>query len=165
MQISISVDPKNQDEVKHAQAILGYAAQDNTKASGAGDEKEERSEISIADIKKKRGRKSKAEKEAEETAEEESEETESEESEEDANPDDESESAEETEEEFSEEDEVEEAEEGLSESELTKLKGALKAYSAKHDKKKAIGILKKFAERSDLVKAADLPKLMKLLKV
>lgn len=55
--------------------------------------------------------------------------------------------------------------EALSETDLAMLRDALKNYSQKVNKKKAVEILKGFAERSDLVKPADLPKLMKLLKV
>jgi len=134
-------------------------ARRNPKAKAAEEEAEETSTISIADIKAKRGKgKKKAEpEEVEEEAEEEIEEAEVEEAEE--------EESEEAEEESFEEEETEEDEDKLSDADLTKLKGALKAYSAKHDKKKAVAVLKKFAERSDLVKPADLPKLLKLLKV
>jgi len=116
----------------------------------AEEDAEETSEIDIAEIKAKRGRKAKkAEPEEEE-------ELESDDAPEEDEADDE--------EEFDEEEEAEE-EETLSESDLTKLKGALKAYSAKHDKTKAVAVLNKFAKRSDLVKPADLSKLLKALKV
>ncbi len=119
---------------------------------------EEKSAISIEDIKNKRGKgKTKpvdeddAEDEVEADDEDDADDEEEEENEDDA--DDE------------EEEENEEEEETLSEKELKKLKAALGAYSKEISKSKAVAILKKFAERSDLVKPADLAKLLKLLKV
>lgn len=134
------------------------AAKRNPKANAAKDasDEEETSTISIAEIKKQRGKRGKkaAEPEPEEEDMEELEEVEVE-------ADDESE-----EEDFSEESEEEEADEDtLSDEQLSQLKAALKAHSSKHgDKKKTVAILNKFAKRSDLVKPADLPKLLGLLK-
>jgi len=120
---------------------------------------EETSAISMADIKAKRAKKGKKAK-AEEPEDEELSDDDAPEDDEEVDADDESE---ETEEDFDEEETEED--EGISESDLSKLKGALKAFSAKKDRKQAVAILNKFAERSDLVKPADLPKLLKALKV
>lgn len=115
---------------------------------------EERSHISIADIKAARGKGKKGAAAAAET---------------EVDPNDETEVEEEeieTETETEVEEEEIEEEETISEGDLAKVKGALKAYSAKHgDKKKAIAVLHKFAERSDLVKPSDVAKLLKALKV
>lgn len=140
------------------------AAKRNPKANASKDasDEEETSTISIAEIKKQRGKRGKkaAEPEPEEEDTEELEELEELE-EDEVEADDESER-----EDFSDEGEEEEADEDtLSDEQLSKLKAALKAHSSKHgDKKKTVAILNKFAKRSDLVKPADLPKLMKLLK-
>jgi hypothetical protein len=124
---------------------------------------EERSEITVGDLKKpKRGRPPKVKADADEMADLDEEDTE--ESDDDENDAGESDEEEESEDEAEEESEDEEAE-GLSEKELTKLKSALKAYSAKHGKEKAVKHLHKFAKVSQDVKPADLPKLLKLLKV
>jgi hypothetical protein len=52
----------------------------------------------------------------------------------------------------------------ISPEDLVKLKKALRAYSAKHSKEKAVKVLKKYAEASQDVKAEDFTKLMKELK-
>jgi uncharacterized protein with von Willebrand factor type A (vWA) domain len=120
----------------------------------------ERSPLSVSDLKPgKRGRPAKVK--PEETEEEE---TEIEDEEDDAGESDEDEESEDETEEES-EDEEEESEEGLSEKDLVKLKGALKAYSAKHGKEKAVKLLNKYAKTSQEVKPSDLAKLLKLLKV
>ncbi len=116
------------------------------------DGEEEKSHIDMAEIKAKRAKKSKA-KVSEDDADDEAD---AEESEDESETDDEGENFDDAE---------DDEEEKLSEEDLTKLKKALKAYSNKNDKKKTVAVLKKFAERSDLVKPADLGKLLKLLKV
>lgn len=69
-------------------------------------------------------------------------------------------------EDFSEEIEDAVEEDKLSDEELEKLKKALSAHSKKNGSKQAtIKILMKYAKKSDDVKPADLPKLLKELKV
>ncbi len=98
---------------------------------------------------KKRGRKAKNE-----IAEDDAEEVEEDvEEDEDAEEDDE------------EEDEDAEDDDVVGPEDLVKLKKALRAYSEKNSKAKAVKILNKFANASQDVKAADFGKLMKLLKV
>ncbi len=130
----------------HCEGTAKEIAEQLKAAASVYETGEEKSAVSIADIKAARGKgkKGKTEEVEEELLEEE-----------------------ELEEEELEEEELEEVEEAeaISEKDLAKLKAALKAYSDKHDKKKAIGILKKFAEKSDLVKPSDLPKVLKALKV
>lgn len=53
----------------------------------------------------------------------------------------------------------------LSESDLGKLKDALRKYSTKRGKDNAVKILRKFGKTSQDVKKTDLPKILKLLKV
>ncbi len=131
------------------------------------EEVEEKSAISVADLKeKKRGRppgsKNKAAAKVE-AVEDDEEELDDEEEDDAESIEDEAEEDDETEEES--EDAEEDEDEGLSETDLSKLKAALKAYSAKNGKEKAVKILNKFAKASQDVKPADLPKVLKLLKV
>ncbi len=104
--------------------------------------------ITLEGVKEKRGTKGKNTKAAEEL--EEVEETEEEETTEDG---------------FDEEETEEEESDVISEAEVEKLKVALKAYSAKNGKDKAVKMLHKYAKKSTEVKKADLPKLIKALKV
>jgi hypothetical protein len=136
---------------------------------GKGHEAEEKDVISASKLKeeseapKKRGRKPKAAKAVEEDDEEETEEDADEETEEDA--DEEESDDEETEEDDEEESDDEDEGGTVTGSDLSKLKVALKVYSGKHGKDKTVKVLQKFAKASDKVKKADLPKLLKLLKV
>ena len=143
-------------------ATLAVAGKVKGSAVAAGDDAEEKSDISVADLKegaKKRGRppgsknKAKVEEVEEDEAEEDSVDAE--------DADDESEDFEDSDD----ADEEEAEDDGLSEAELTKLKAALKAYSAKHGKEKAVKVLHKFAKASQDVPKDKLPALLKLLKV
>lgn len=82
-----------------------------------------------------------------------------EEDEEEAEEEDEEEDGEDEEEEEDEEDEV------IDEAQLKKLKAALRAYSDKNTKAKAVKVLMKFAPISEKVKSADFKKVMAALKV
>lgn len=123
----------------------------------AGTGPEEKSIIRASDLKKK-GRKPK-----EVEADEDEESDEIEETEEvEADEDEETEGVEADADEESEDDDEAEA---ISAKDLSQLKVALKVYSGKHGKDKAVKMLHKFAKASDKVSKTDLPKLLKLLKV
>lgn len=153
---TISIPINNSEQAARVLAALEVAFRTDKE-----DETEETSAIHASDLKKKKpGRPAKAKTEevdedeelelGEDDEEEESEDTES------------SDEEEESEDEAEEEDEESET---LGEKDLAKLKGSLKAYSAKHGKEKAVKLLNKYAKSSQDVKTSDLPKLLKSLKV
>jgi hypothetical protein len=114
---------------------------------------------------KKRGRKPKVQEPIEDEDAEESEEDEADEA--DEADEEEAEEEESDEDEADEEEETEESDEDevLSPEQLVKLKKALRAYSTKHSKAKAVKILNKYANASQDVKASEFGELMKKLKV
>lgn len=160
------------ENVESAKAAIKKIQAGFTALSDAlgGEDEEEKDVISPSKLRgsKGKGKKAKAveEDDSDETEEDDSdlEIDEDADAEEDSDEEDSEDDEESDDEEDDSEDEGDE-DETVNELELKNLKKALKAYSAKNGKPKAVKILNKFAKASQDVKRKDFAKLLKLLKV